>query len=555
MTNLLHRALWAAAAAVLAALALASSAQAAVTCDYAQSGKFLEVRITESNELVTVDVLNGTIRAFDYITPSTCTSNPPGLTPTVTNTDVIAIAAEAGVKNTTLIIDNAPAFAPGATAEAGTSEIEIFANLNDSQDSLLSVRNATTPASFRLGTSGIDTNATPAQVQPDIDITPLNVGDIDLRSGCPIGSNSPLCYSQPSSYDASGGGATGGSWPKPIEITANRAADTLVGGGGDDRLYASDGPDVLRGNAGDDDLLPGLGDDTVDGGPGTDLADYFFTGLPTGVVVDLARSGPQPTGGGGADSFTGVENLRGTQFTDILSGDAGRNDIEGGAGPDFVDGRGGADTISTFTGNDTITARDGVADTVDCGDGVDTVTADARGVDTLTGCENVDFATTPGGGGGGGAGGGGGGAGGGGGGAAQPPVVRPLVVTPAAFAARTSGATLRPAAGRVRGALVAFAVDRAATVTFRVVRIAPGRRAGGRCVAPARARRAAPRCTRVLAVRGSVARAATAGANRLAFSGRVGGKALAPGRYRLLAVARAGGLAGPPARAAFRILP
>ena len=52
-----------------------------------------------------------------------------------------------------------------------------------------------------------------------------------------------------------------------------------------------------------------------------------------------------------------------------------------------------------------------------------------------------------------------------------------------------------------------------------------------RCLAATRARRFRPRCTR-LAVRGTLSRTRRAGRTSTPFTGRIGRRALAPGRYR-----------------------
>jgi Ca2+-binding RTX toxin-like protein len=533
-----------AAAAIVAAAAFAgaSATAGAVTCDYAQSGHFLEVRIQDSHRIVVMDLSGDTIRIFDYITPVTCTSNPPALTPTVTNTDVIAIAAETFVVATSLTIDDAPGFVPGATPEpnGGTSEIEIFVNLRDPVGSRLSVRSGAFPGSIRFGASGINTNAVAGEILPDADITLQNVGPVEGKSG----------NTTATGLDASGGAGTGAALSDAIYLVGSNVADVLVGGGGGDELFAAAGSDALRGGIGDDELKPGLGEDTIEGGPGTDVVDYLFA-TTTGIVVDLERSGPQPTGGAGTDSIESVEDIRGTQFTDLLSGDGGPNSIFSSSGEDFLDGRGGPDAITAGAGADTIQARDGVRDVIDCGDDTDAVTADAPGVDALTGCEDVTFPpTAPTGG----AGGATGGAGSGGGAVAQtPPRLRSLLVAPRAFDALRSGPSARAVGRRVAGALVAFGIDRAAAVTFRVVRRAAGRKAAGRCVAPARAPGGGRRCTRIVPVAGSFARSAPAGLARFSFTGRIGRRALAPGTYELRAVPKAAGLTGATARATFRI--
>jgi hypothetical protein len=100
---------------------------------------------------------------------------------------------------------------------------------------------------------------------------------------------------------------------------------------------------------------------------------------------------------------------------------------------------------------------------------------------------------------------------------------------------------------------VSLSLNLRATVTYRVARRLPGRRAGRRCVTPTRANRRARRCTRLVAVRGRFARNAKAGRNRFRFTGRIGGRKLAPGSYQLQATPRANAHNGVSKRARFRI--
>ncbi|NLT06830.1 MAG: hypothetical protein GXY03_11055, partial [Solirubrobacterales bacterium] len=112
------------------------------------------------------------------------------------------------------------------------------------------------------------------------------------------------------------------------------------------------------------------------------------------------------------------------------------------------------------------------------------------------------------------------------------------------------------ARGRARaGTTIRFRLNAAATVRLTVQRRLAGRRAGGRCVAPRRARPGARRCVRSVAAGRLVRRDLAAGAQRVRFSGRIGRRALRPGRYRLTAVAvDSAGRRSAPRRAAFRVL-
>lgn len=111
-----------------------------------------------------------------------------------------------------------------------------------------------------------------------------------------------------------------------------------------------------------------------------------------------------------------------------------------------------------------------------------------------------------------------------------PVAFRPAAGGPSATAARKR----RRASSPATGATVTFKLDASGTVDFTFQLAAGGRKVRGRCAAPRRANRGARRCPRLLAVRGSFTRTGAAGTTRFHFSGRVGGRALAPGAYRLV---------------------
>ena len=69
---------------------------------------------------------------------------------------------------------------------------------------------------------------------------------------------------------------------------------------------------------------------------------------------------------------------------------------------------------------------------------------------------------------------------------------------------------------------------------FTVERRLPGRKVGKRCVKQTKANRTKKKCSRFKPVKGSFTHSGQAGANSFKFSGRLNGKALKPGRYRLV---------------------
>ncbi|WP_320668805.1 Vgb family protein [Patulibacter defluvii] len=104
-----------------------------------------------------------------------------------------------------------------------------------------------------------------------------------------------------------------------------------------------------------------------------------------------------------------------------------------------------------------------------------------------------------------------------------------------------AGRTVTPSGVRARGGaigtIVRLRLSEPAAVTVAVERLRDGRRSGKRCVAPSRRLRKAKRCTRVQSL-GVLRATGTAGRNEVAFNGRLAGRSLAPGSYRLRVGAR-----------------
>ncbi|MGL1919521.1 MAG: hypothetical protein OCD03_00690 [Hyphomicrobiales bacterium] len=170
------------------------------------------------------------------------------------------------------------------------------------------------------------------------------------------------------------------------EITGNELPNELSGGAGADKLYGLGGNDVLSG---------GLGADILDGGLGTDKVEYI-TSL-SGVTIDLAL-GTATGGEAEGDVFISIENITGSGFADILTGDTGENTLFGGAGADVINGGAGNDYLVGEDGNDQIDGEAG-DDYIDGGMGNDTLiggTGNDRligedGNDTLSGGADDDY--------------------------------------------------------------------------------------------------------------------------------------------------------------------
>jgi Ca2+-binding RTX toxin-like protein len=144
-----------------------------------------------------------------------------------------------------------------------------------------------------------------------------------------------------------------------VRIAENGAADDGQAGEGDnvaddieilggtnanDILVGSSGSNQLLGRGGDDILDGGLGRDTMDGGAGIDLVQYS-TPRNTGVTAIING---QPLSGQAGENDTilpSVENLRGTNLNDVLTGSAGANRLESGGGQDTMSGSAGNDVL------------------------------------------------------------------------------------------------------------------------------------------------------------------------------------------------------------------
>ena len=87
-----------------------------------------------------------------------------------------------------------------------------------------------------------------------------------------------------------------------------------------------------------------------------------------------------------------------------------------------------------------------------------------------------------------------------------------------------------------KGTVFAFTLNQAATVRIAIQSLLPGRRAHGTCRAPTHKLRHKPRCTRTHTLT-TLARTGHAGRDRVAFTGRLAGKALAPVHYRIVVTA------------------
>jgi len=172
-------------------------------------------------------------------------------------------------------------------------------------------------------------------------------------------------------------------------VTVNLGTNSSSGAEGSDTFVNIEG---IRGTAYDDSLtgdaannvLRGMeGQDTLNGGAGIDTAEYVQA---SGAVMANLATG-QATGADGTDTLVSIENLTGSDFADVLIGNAGANVLQGGLGDDWLEGRAGNDTIDGGAGLDWAGYGNASgAVTVNLATGTAT---GADGTDTLIGIENA----------------------------------------------------------------------------------------------------------------------------------------------------------------------
>ncbi len=122
-------------------------------------------------------------------------------------------------------------------------------------------------------------------------------------------------------------------------------ADLLVGDDGPNMLYGRGGNDTLRGGAGEDSLNGGEGDDFLDGGEGRfDQIRYDDASGAVQVNLQLGTA----SGAAGNDTFVNIENVAGSNFDDVIIGNAGDSTLQGLGGNDFLDGGAGSDAIDYY---------------------------------------------------------------------------------------------------------------------------------------------------------------------------------------------------------------
>jgi Ca2+-binding RTX toxin-like protein len=129
--------------------------------------------------------------------------------------------------------------------------------------------------------------------------------------------------------------------------------DTIYGGAGNDVINDGTGNDIINAGSGRDTILVTSGEDRIDGGSDKDLLDCrTLTG-----AININLSNGTFTHPNGEDLITlfSIEDVRGTNFNDVIVGGLAANYLIGFAGNDTLDGGASADLLEGGLGADTMT--------------------------------------------------------------------------------------------------------------------------------------------------------------------------------------------------------
>lgn len=170
-------------------------------------------------------------------------------------------------------------------------------------------------------------------------------------------------------------------------ILGSSYSDILTGNSSANLIYGFNSTDSIIGGDGNDTLNGGAGNDTLDGGIGTDMASY--SNATASVQVNLLMGAA--IGADGTDSLISIEDIYGSNYNDVLTGDSNSNSISGLDGNDSIQGGNGNNTIDGGSGTDSA-IYDGVrANYTIQKNTTDFTITSANGTDSVVNIEYLQF--------------------------------------------------------------------------------------------------------------------------------------------------------------------
>jgi CSLREA domain-containing protein len=163
------------------------------------------------------------------------------------------------------------------------------------------------------------------------------------------------------SLDGNGGSDTAAYSGIATAVTADLGAGTSTGQGTDalaeiENLLGSTQLDTLTGDAFANVLEGNNGNDNLNGSGGLDTAAYT-----TSTAAITASIAAQTATGQGTDTYTGIEGVLGSAFSDSLTGDANDNRLDGAGGVDTVTFAAAAGAVSANLATDSASGDGGDA--------------------------------------------------------------------------------------------------------------------------------------------------------------------------------------------------
>lgn len=170
-------------------------------------------------------------------------------------------------------------------------------------------------------------------------------------------------------------------------ITTHEGNDTVYGGSGNDNFIAGAGLNTLYGESGNDNFNLGQGNDTIDGGGGKDKIFFISSYITQGATIDMVAGTIDRNADSIADdTFSNIEEIKGTNYGDVMIGNSSANTLKGHTGDDIIRGGAGNDKLYAGYGTDTLYGDAG-ADTLYADQGNDTFVYEAAtafsGMDTI----------------------------------------------------------------------------------------------------------------------------------------------------------------------------